>query len=183
MKSSIAIPKSEIRSPRSESPFSPAAGRRFRVASVERRVWDSRRTRAFTLIELLLVLVILGVLAAIVVPKFAGRTEQARVTAAQTQIATFGTALDAFEVDNGYYPKGKDGLRDLIVQPRDAQNWKGPYLKTTEIPLDPWGNPYIYECPGRQNPSGYDLMSMGPDGREGGDDDITNWQTPGPKKQ
>ncbi|HNU99475.1 MAG: type II secretion system major pseudopilin GspG [Verrucomicrobia bacterium] len=130
--------------------------------------------RAFTLIELLLVLVILGILAAIVVPKFSGRTEQARETAARSQLATFGTALDAFEVDNGYYPKGRDGLQDLVVQPRDAKNWRGPYLKS-DVPLDPWGNAYIYECPGRYNPSGYDLMSMGPDGREGGDDDIGNW--------
>jgi general secretion pathway protein G len=134
------------------------------------------RARGFTLVELLLVLMILGVLAAIVVPKFAGRTEQARVTAAVTQIATFGTALDAFEVDNGYYPKGKTGLQDLVQQPRDTQNWRGPYLSKGEIPLDPWGNPYVYECPGRHNASGYDILSMGPDGQEGGDDDITNWQ-------
>src|SRR5881397_3642361 len=106
------------------------------------------RRRAFTLIELLLVLVILGILAAIVVPKFSGRTEQARMTAAQSQIATFGTALDAFEVDNGYYPKGKNGLADLVTQPRDAQNWRGPYMKS-EIPMDPWGRPYVYECPGK----------------------------------
>ena len=79
---------------------------------------SKQRQRAFTLIELLLVLVILGILAAIVVPKFSGRTEQARMTAAQSQIATFGTALDAFEVDNGYYPKGKSGLNDLVQQPR-----------------------------------------------------------------
>ena len=134
-----------------------------------------RQQRAFTLIELLLVLVILGILAAIVVPKFSGRTEQARVTAAQSQISTFGTALDAFEVDNGYFPKGKNGLSDLVQQPRDAQNWKGPYLKS-DIPLDPWGHAYIYECPGKHNPTGYDLMSMGFDGRAGSDDDITNWQ-------
>lgn len=133
------------------------------------------RARAFTLIELLLVLVILGVLAAVVVPKFSGRTEQARVTAAQTQIATFGTALDAFEVDTGGYPQGRNGLQDLVIAPRDAQSWKGPYLKG-EVPLDPWGNAYIYECPGKHNPNGYDLMSTGKDGREGGDDDITNWQ-------
>lgn len=132
--------------------------------------------RAFTLIELLLVLVILGVLAAIVVPKFSGRTEQARQTAAQSQIATFGTALDAFEVDNGYYPKGKNGLLDLVQQPRDAQSWKGPYLKN-EIPNDPWGRPYLYECPGKHNPSSYDLSSVGPDGRAGTEDDVTNWQT------
>jgi len=134
-----------------------------------------RPNAAFTLVELLLVLVILGILAAVVVPKFSGRTEQARITAAQSQIATFGTALDAFEIDNGYYPKGKEGLNDLVQQPRDAQNWKGPYLKS-DIPLDPWQRPYLYECPGRRNSSGYDLSSIGPDGREGTEDDITNWQ-------
>lgn len=130
----------------------------------------------FTLIELLLVLVILGILAAIVVPKFSGRTEQARETAARTQISTFETALDAFEVDMGRYPKGRNGLQELVEQPRDGQsNWRGPYLKTG-IPKDPWGNDYIYEAPGKNNPNSYDLMSMGPDGRAGGDDDITNWQ-------
>jgi general secretion pathway protein G len=137
--------------------------------------------RGFTLIELLLVLVILGILAALVVPKFSGRTEQARETAARSQIATFGTALDAYEVDNGTYPKGRDGLQDLVQQPRDAQNWRGPYMKG-EIPLDPWGNAYVYECPGKRNPNHYDLMSMGPDGREGGDDDITNWSQGNPRR-
>jgi general secretion pathway protein G len=132
------------------------------------------KQRAFTLVELLLVLVILGVLAAIVIPKFSGRTEQAKEQAATTQISTFRTALDAFEVDNGYYPKGKGGLQDLIVQPRDAQNWRGPYLQTDRIPLDPWGNEYIYECPGRHNPSSYDLSSLGP---PGGDKLIANWST------
>jgi general secretion pathway protein G len=135
---------------------------------------SSIRQRGFTLIELLLVLVILGILAAIVVPKFAGRTEDARKTAAKTQISSFGTALDAFEVDTGSYPKGKNGLQDLVAQPRDALSWKGPYLKG-EIPVDPWGNPYVYECPGKNNPSGYDLMSAGPDGRANTEDDITNW--------
>jgi len=132
------------------------------------------RQRGFTLIELLLVLVILGILAAIVVPKFAGRTEQARQTAAKTQISSFGTALDAFEVDNGYYPKGKGGLQDLVQAPRDAQNWKGPYLK--DIPKDPWNNEYIYEFPGRHNANTYDLSSAGPDGKPGNEDDISNWQ-------
>ncbi|HXJ56784.1 MAG TPA: type II secretion system major pseudopilin GspG [Verrucomicrobiae bacterium] len=151
----------------------PPTGRCFRgpIRSAPAR----RDQKAFTLIELLLVLVILGILAAIVVPKFAGRTEQARQTAATSQIATFGTALDAFEVDNGYYPKGKNGLLDLVQQPRDAQNWKGPYMKG-DIPNDPWGHPYLYECPGKHNPSSYDLMSSGPDGRVGGDDDVANWQ-------
>jgi len=142
-----------------------------------------RGTRGFTLIELLLVLVILGILAAVVVPKFSGRTEQARIAAARSQIATFGTALDAFEVDTGAYPKGKDGLSQLVDQPRDSQNtWKGPYLKG-QIPNDPWGQPYLYECPGRQNPSSYDISSIGPDGREGTEDDITNWEVANARKQ
>lgn len=132
-----------------------------------------RSTSAFTLVEMLLVLVILATLAAIVYPKLAGRSEQARVTAAQTQISSFSTALDAFEVDNGYYPRGKAGLLDLVQPPRDATSWKGPYLK--EIPKDPWGNDYTYESPGRYNQTSYDLASPGPDAKSGSEDDITNW--------
>ena len=133
------------------------------------------RQQAFTLVEMLLVLVILAVLAAIVYPKVVGRGEQARMTAAQTQISAFKTALDAFEVDNGYFPKGKNGLQDLIQKPRDAQNWHGPYLD--KIPLDPWNRGYIYECPGKNNVNSYDLMSVGADGQAGNEDDVTNWQS------
>ncbi len=129
--------------------------------------------QGFTLVEMLLVLVILGVLAAIVYPKVAGRGEQARETSTRTQIASFKTALDAFEVDNGYYPKGRNGLQDLVAKPRDATNWRGPYLDN--IPKDPWGNDYIYDCPGKHNTS-YDISSMGPDGRANTEDDIMNWQ-------
>ncbi|HRE82165.1 MAG TPA: type II secretion system major pseudopilin GspG [Opitutaceae bacterium] len=132
-----------------------------------------RSQRAFTLVELLLVLVILGTLAALVLPKFTGRTEQARITAAQTQIATFSTALDAFEVDTGAYPLGANGLQSLVVAPGDVSGWRGPYLKS-DIPLDPWGRPYIYEFPGKNNPSGYDLRSAGPDGQPNTGDDIFN---------
>lgn len=132
-----------------------------------------QKKNGFTLVELLLVLVILGILAALVLPKFTGRTEQARITAAQTQIATFGTALDAFEVDTGSYPRGQDGLAQLVSQPSDVTNWRGPYLKS-DIPADPWGHPYVYEFPGRVNASGYDLRSAGPDGQPGTADDIVN---------
>jgi general secretion pathway protein G len=135
-----------------------------------------RSRHGFTLVELLLVLVILGILAAIVIPKFSGRTEQAKEQAAVTQISTFKTALDTFEVDNGYYPKGKNGLLDLVQRPRDAQNWRGPYLQSDAVPKDPWGNDYVYECPGRHNPSSYDLSSSGAPGT---DKVIANWTVQG----
>jgi general secretion pathway protein G len=118
---------------------------------------------AFTLVEMLLVLTILAILASIVLPKMTGNTERARVTAAQTQIANLGTALGAYEVDNGNYPRGREGLQALMVKPRDAISWHGPYMEK-DIISDPWGKPYIYECPGRHNPSGYDLYATGPDG-------------------
>ena len=151
----------------------PSASRARAVKRAEARVPRA----GFTLIELLLVIVILGILAAIVVPKFANRGEQARQAAAKTQIGAFSTALSAFEVDNGYYPRGKDGLQALIVKPNDANNWRGPYLEEKGgIPNDPWGRPYFYECPGKHNASGYDISSAGFDGKEGTEDDITNWQ-------
>jgi general secretion pathway protein G len=122
-----------------------------------------RGTGAFTLVELLLVLTILAILAGIVLPKIVGRGEQARQTAAMTQISTFGTALGAYEVDNGNYPRGRDGLNALMVKPRDAMNWHGPYMEK-EIPLSPWGKPYLYECPGRHNPTGYDISCVDNEG-------------------
>ena len=130
------------------------------------------RQQGFTLVELLLVLVILATLAAIVLPRFTGKTKQAQITAVQTQIAAFKTALDSYEVDNGGYPKGRNGLQDLIQRPRDAQSWRGPYLQSDTIPKDPWGNEYIYECPGRHNTSSFDLSSQG---FPGDNEVIANW--------
>lgn len=137
---------------------------------------NTKLKAGFTLVEMLLVLVILATLAAVVIPKFAGRTQQAKVTAAQTQIANLETSLDSFEIDNGFYPNSSDGLNALVAQPNNAQDWKGPYMKKG-VPTDPWGNNYVYTYPGKNNPNGYDLMSMGPDGKAGGGDDITNWDS------
>ncbi len=130
--------------------------------------------RGFTLIELLLVLVILAALAAIVVPKFTRRSEQARITAAHTDIANLEVALDAFEIDTGRYPSSSEGLGALVQQPSNVVDWRGPYIKRG-IPKDPWGNLYVYKQPGQYNQYGYDIYSFGPDGQQGGVDDIDNW--------
>lgn len=133
-----------------------------------------RRVGAFTLIELLLVLVILTTLAALVVPRFTKRSEQAKITAARADIANIEVALDSFEVDCGRYPATEEGIKALLDQPLSADGWQGPYLKRG-TPKDPWGAPYIYRYPGQHNPNGYDLFSCGPDGQEGTADDIDNW--------
>ena len=129
----------------------------------------------FTLIELMLVLVILATLAAIVLPKFTGRSQQAKITSAKTQISQFEVALDAFEIDMGRYPTTTEGLRALVEKPTsDSDGWQQPYLKR-DVPQDPWGNEYQYRYPGQYNENGYDLYSVGPDHKMGGDDDIKNW--------
>jgi general secretion pathway protein G len=132
---------------------------------------SSCRLGGFTLVELLLVLVILAVLAAIVLPSMARRGEDARETAAKVDVSNIATALNVFEVDNGYYPKGADALQALIVKPREAGNWKGPYLQKNKVPVDPWRNPYVYELPGKHNPASFDLYSKGRDGQK----PIGNW--------
>jgi general secretion pathway protein G len=127
--------------------------------------------RAFTLVEMLLVVTIIGILAALVIPKIAGTSDRARKTAATADInGGIKSALGAYEVDVGSYPKN---LQDLIQQPSNARNWHGPYLE--KMPLDPWGNPYVYYYPGKHSAAGYDLLSIGPDLKEGTDDDIGNW--------
>jgi general secretion pathway protein G len=135
---------------------------------------DLPRRGGFSLIELLLVLVILAILAAVVVPKFTGRSEQARQTAAKHDISSLSTALRTYEIDNGRFPDNEQGLAALVAAPANAPKWKGPYIEKG-VPKDPWDNPYVYRYPGQYNTTSYDLLSVGPDGREGGGDDIDNW--------
>ena len=127
--------------------------------------------KGFTLIELMLVVIIIGVLVSMVVPRLVGRSEEARIAAAKADIdANISVALDLYELDNGRYPDDIDGL---MTKPGTAVNWKGPYLKKS--PKDPWGNAYVYRSPGDHSPD-YDLYSYGPDEKEGGGDDVTNWE-------
>jgi len=131
----------------------------------------THRASAFTLVEMLLVVTIIGILAALVIPRIAGTSERARKQAVFADInGGIKSALGAYEVDMGFYPKS---LQELLTPPSNARNWHGPYLE--RLPVDPWGNPYIYYYPGKHTPSGYDLLSVGPDGKEGTDDDLGNW--------
>ena len=138
------------------------------------------RRYGFTLIEIMIVIFILSILAAIIAPKLIGRTDDARVAEARLQIKNFETALKLFKMDNGFYPSTEQGLAALIAKPETGQtpmNYKeGGYLEKKKLPLDSWGNPYVYISPGAQGD--YDIISYGADGRPGGekyDADITNW--------
>ena len=134
-----------------------------------------RREKGFSLIELLLVLVILAALASVIVPKFAGRGKQAKVTATQVEIQNLSSALSTFEIENDRFPTTSEGLKALIEKPANANGWEKPYLQKQEIPKDPWANEYMYRQPGQRNEYSYDLSSAGPDGKFNTEDDITNW--------
>lgn len=129
-----------------------------------------RPSRGFTLLELLVVIIVLGLLAGLVAPQIFGRVGEAKVTTARTQMSLVGTALDSYRLDNGAYPTTEQGLQALREKPARepiATNWRGPYLRK-EVPLDPWGRAYVYRAPGSRNPNGYDLSTLGRDGTEGG---------------
>lgn len=135
----------------------------------------------FTLIEILVVITVIGLLAALVGPRILGRVSEAKSATAKAQLELLSVALDNYRLDNGSYPTTEQGLAALQEKPtRDPAplNWRGPYLKRT-IPADPWGRPYIYRSPGEHDPGGNDLSSLGKDGRPGGegeDADITSWK-------
>ena len=139
-----------------------------------------RGGRGFTLLEIIVVVFILSLLAAIVAPKIIGRTDDARIAEGKVQIRNLETALKLFKLDNGFYPDTQQGLQALVEKPatgRIPPNYKeGGYLEQKKIPLDPWGNAYLYISPGLNGD--YDLMSYGADGKEGGegkDADIKSW--------
>jgi general secretion pathway protein G len=136
----------------------------------------------FTLIEIMVVIVILAMLAALVGPRLMGRTDDAKVTDAQVQIKNIETALKLYKLDNGSYPGTDQGLNALITKPTVGvipKNYKdGGYLESKKLPKDPWGNDYLYVSPGEHGD--YDLFSYGSDGAKGGDgknSDITSWDT------
>jgi len=135
----------------------------------------------FTLVELLLVMVIISTLAAMVVPRFTGRALEAKVAAASADVqSNIASALDLYEADNGFYPTTQQGLAALLEAPQTSpqpKRWRGPYLKKKGGLKDPWGSAYVYRSPGLHNPADYDLYSFGPDGREDGNDNITNWES------
>jgi general secretion pathway protein G len=137
-----------------------------------------RRERGFSLLELLVVLVILGVIAGIFAPRFIGQAEKAKRSAAKLEIDQIGQSLDLYKLETGKYPTSQEGLAALVTAPSGMTNWNGPYLKKSGVPKDPWGNDYKYVSPGDQSRP-YDIVSLGADGKEGGDGDgkdITSWQ-------
>ncbi len=120
----------------------------------------------YTLTELLVVLVILGLLVGLIAPRFLGQIGKSKPKIAKVQISNLATALDYYQLDTGSYPPPSAGLSALVQAPPNVENWAGPYLKTRKVPLDPWGHPYLYQL----DPNGnYIIKSLGADNREGGD--------------
>lgn len=135
-----------------------------------------RNQKGFTLIEILIVMVIIGLLAALVGPRMFGKVGKSKQKAAKAQISLFETALDTYRLDVGKYPTTDMGLEVLRIKPDGLEKWDGPYLPK-EIPMDPWGKPYEYRSPSEHGD--YEIVSTGADGGPGGDDedmDITSWQ-------
>jgi len=143
---------------------------------------NNKNEAGFTLIEIMVVVIILGLLAGIVLPKILGREEEAKVSAAKVQIKSMESALDGFKLDNGFYPSTEQGLGALIKKPevgRIPEKWaEGGYLKPARIPKDPWGKDYQYFSPGNEGRE-YEIISYGADGEQGGEGknaDINSWK-------
>lgn len=135
----------------------------------------NRHASGFTLLELLVVMVIIGLLAGYVGPKYFAQIGKSEIKVTQAQIGALDKALEQYRLDTGHYPSTEQGLKALITHPAGEQRWDGPYMKK-EVPLDPWGQPYVFKSPGEHGD--YDLLSLGKDGQQGGSGeaaDITNW--------
>lgn len=131
----------------------------------------------FTLLELLIVMIIIGLLAALIGPKMIGRVGESRQTVAKQQIEGFSSALEMYKLDTTKYPTQEQGLEALITAPQGTSNWKGPYLRKKFVPKDPWGNNYLYIYPGEHGD--YDIVSYGADGNPGGEGenrDVISWE-------
>ncbi|HEX8696813.1 MAG TPA: type II secretion system major pseudopilin GspG [Longimicrobium sp.] len=140
-----------------------------------------RGTAGFTLVEILVVIIVIAVLATLVAPNVFQHVGRAKDSTARAQLEMLSAAIDAYRLDNDQYPTTEQGLAALRTKPNVdplPRDWRGPYLKR-DVPLDPWGRPYLYRAPGTANPDGYDLLTLGRDGREGGqgeDADILGWK-------
>lgn len=146
------------------------------IASVEKGARRHQAMRGFTLLELLVVLVVLGLLAAIAAPQVLNYLGGAKTDSAKIQVQQLGATLDLFRLDVGRYPTQDEGLDVLYDRPADAKVWNGPYVKKRDMLIDPWDRPYVYRFPGEHG--AYDLYSLGADGEDGGEDedqDVVSW--------
>jgi general secretion pathway protein G len=182
----VSAPKLAIfRAVPAAAPWTPLPPRRAHAATLIQmhphspRSRPRRRRAGFTLIEIMVVIVVIAILATLVAPEVFKHVGGARESTARSQVEMLGAALDAYRLHVGKYPTTQEGLQALRQAPAGAGNrWRGPYLRK-DVPLDPWGNPYVFRSPGEVNPTLYDLSSFGADGQPGGEGenaDIKSWE-------